>query len=196
MWAVGGGRWAVGGGRWAVGGSGGGRWAVGDECRQPGAGSGIRPAVYRPTRLRYTGRNHGHDAGARAAVQGQARQASAAEGPRPGLVRRQGDASPEGRRAEGARQGLHPGEPRPARGRAGAPVRERRLLRPDHPAGNGCCGEGRHDQACDVGPEPAGVPGIQLQEAVGRGTRPQLLVALLALPARTRTDRHLQPVLL
>ncbi len=35
-------------------------------------------------------------------------------------------------------------------------------------------GQGQHDQARHVGPEPAGLPGLQLQEAVRRGPRSRL----------------------
>ena len=46
------------------------------------------------------------------------------------------------------------------------------------------------------GREPPGLPGLQLQAALGRGTRPQLPLAVHAVPARAGADRHLQPVVL
>ena len=45
-----------------------------------------------------------------------------------------------------------------------------RYCRPDRPPGDGRGRQGRHDQARHVRREPAGLPGLQLQEAVGRGT--------------------------
>ena len=46
------------------------------------------------------------------------------------------------------------------------------------------------------GDQSAGLPGLQLQEALGRGARPQLSVALHEGAARARPDRHLQPLVL
>ena len=46
------------------------------------------------------------------------------------------------------------------------------------------------------GREPAGLPGLQLQEAISRGTRSQLPVAIHEEPSGARADRHLQPLLL
>ena len=46
------------------------------------------------------------------------------------------------------------------------------------------------------GRQSAGLPGLQLQEAVRRGTRSQLPLALHEGPARARPHRHLQPLVL
>ena len=63
--------------------------------------------------------------------------------------------------------GLVPGkEHRGLGGRAGTALCLRRLLGADRAAGDGCRRQGRHDQACDVRREPAGMSGLQLQEAV------------------------------
>ena len=89
-----------------------------------------------------------------------------------------------------------PGEPRRARRGPGAALRRRSLCRPDRPPGDGRRRQGRHDQARDVGRQPPGLPGLQLQEAVGRGARPQLPLAVRAVPPRAGPDRHLQPLVL
>ena len=85
-----------------------------------------------------------------------------------------------------------------ARPRGGPePALRRRPLRgADRPPGDGRGRQGRHDQARHERREPAGLPGVQLQEAVGGGTRPQLPLAVHAVPAGARPDRHLQPVVL
>ena len=62
--------------------------------------------------------------------------------------------------------------------------------------GDGRGRQGRHDQARHVGRQPAGLPGLLLQGALGRGARPRLPVALRQAPARARPDRHLQPLVL
>ena len=79
---------------------------------------------------------------------------------------------------------------------AGTALCQRRLLGPDRVAGDGCGRQGRHHQARHVGHQSAGLPGVQFQEAVGRGARPQLSLAIHARAARTRPDRHLQPLVL
>ncbi len=73
-----------------------------------------------------------------------------------------------------------PGHLRRARGAPGA--RRRR--------------QGQHDPARDERREPAGGRRPRLPEAVGRGARPRLPLALRAEAARPRPDRDLQPLAL
>ena len=62
--------------------------------------------------------------------------------------------------------------------------------------GDRCGGQGQHDQARDVGREPAGRPGRLLQAALGRGARPRLPLAHLERAPRARPHRDLQPLAL
>ena len=87
-------------------------------------------------------------------------------------------------------------EPRSARGGAGAPLRQRHLFRPHRAAGDGRGRKGRHRQARHVGDQSAGLPGLQLQETLGRRARPQLPVAIHAGAAGARPDRYLQSLVL
>ena len=66
---------------------------------------------------------------------------------------------------------------RPRRG-AGTALRRRHAFGADRAPGDGRGRQGRHHQARDVGRQSAGLPGVQLQEAVGRGARSQLPLAL------------------
>ena len=100
------------------------------------------------------------------------------------------------RRAEGARKDVSREEPRGACGGAAAALCQRRLLGSDRAAGDGRGREGRHHQARHVGDQPAGLPGVQLQEAIRRGARPQLSLALHARAAGARPDRYLQSLVL
>ena len=61
---------------------------------------------------------------------------------------------------------------------------------------DGCRGERRHDQARHVRGESAGVPGLQLQGAVGGGARPQFPLAAICAGPGARLHRHLQPLVL
>ena len=74
-------------------------------------------------------------------------------------------------------------------------AQDRWCASPDLP-GDGRRREGRDDQARHVGREPAGVPGLLVQVALGRGARPRLPLADDEVPSRAGADRHLQPVVL
>ena len=129
-------------------------------------------------------------------VPGPGRQDGPPEGPQPGLGPDRGD----GRTRQGRDQGARPADPRPEPGGPGRgpgpALRRRPVRRADRPPGDGRGRQGRHDQARHVGRQPAGLPGLQLQEAFGRGSRPQLPLAVHAVPARAGADRDLQPVVL
>ena len=56
--------------------------------------------------------------------------------------------------------------------------------------------QGRHHQARDVGPQPAGLRGAFVQGPVGRRARPRLPVAHDRQAATARPHRHLQPFVL
>src|SRR5213595_3288073 len=85
---------------------------------------------------------------------------------------------------------------RGARGAAGHALRTGSLVVAAHLSGDGCGGEGRDDQARDVGGESAGVPGVIVQGAHFRRSRSRLSVALSKGAPGTRTDRYFQPQLL
>ena len=61
---------------------------------------------------------------------------------------------------------------------AGAALRRRSLRRAHRPPGDGRRGQGRHDPPRDVRRQPAGLPGLQLQAALGRGARSHFPLAL------------------
>src|SRR5579862_3990958 len=65
-----------------------------------------------------------------------------------------------------------------------------------HISGDGCGGKRWSDQACDVGSESAGMPGLFVQAAVGGGTRSRLHVAMCGALAGARSDWNLQPIVL
>src|SRR5947208_612249 len=65
-----------------------------------------------------------------------------------------------------------------------------------HLPGDGCGGEGRDDQARDVGGESTGVSGVIVQGAHFRRSRSRLSLALSKGTPGTRTDRYFQPQLL
>ena len=88
-------------------------------------------------------------------------------------------------RAQGAGQGDPRTEPGGPRRGPGPALRRRPVRRADRAPGDGRGRQGRHDQARHVRRQPAGLPGLQLQEAVGRGARPQLPLALHASACRS-----------
>ena len=67
---------------------------------------------------------------------------------------------------------------------------------PPRVPGDGRRRQGRRHQARHVGRQPAGLPGLLVQGAVGRGARSRLPLAHVEVAARARADRHLQPLLL
>ena len=69
------------------------------------------------------------------------------------------------------------GRRRDARRPAGQALRAGPLGRPPDLPGDGRRRQGRHDQARHVGREPAGLPGLLVQGAVGRGAGPRLPLA-------------------
>ena len=78
---------------------------------------------------------------------------------------------------ERAKQVLDQNLERP-RGGPEPALRGRPVRGADRPPGDGRGRQGRDDQARHERGQPAGLPGVQLQEAVGGGTRPQLPVAV------------------
>ena len=80
--------------------------------------------------------------------------------------------------------------------RPGTALRQRHPLGAADFPGDGCRRQGRHHPARHVRRQSAGLPGLQFQEAVRRGTRPQFPLALHEGPARARPHRHLQPLVL
>ena len=85
---------------------------------------------------------------------------------------------------------------RPALRHAGEAVRARHLGAAGDHSGDGCGRQGQRRHARDVGPEPARLPGVLVQGALGRGSRPRLSVADDAPASRAGTHRRLQPLLL
>ena len=95
-----------------------------------------------------------------------------------------------------ARQGGAADRRRSARRTAGHAVRAGSLVAAAGLPGHGRGRKGRRHQARHVRRQPAGLPGRVVQGAVGRRARPRLSLALQPQPARARTDRHLQSLVL
>ena len=83
-----------------------------------------------------------------------------------------------------------------ALGGAGAALGERHPRAAGRLPGDGRRRQGQRHRARHVGRQPAGRPGLLVQEALGRGARPRLPLADREGRARARPDRHLQPLAL
>ena len=100
------------------------------------------------------------------------------------------------RRARGRGQGGTRAGRRAALLGAGAALGERHPRAPRRLPGHGRRGQGQRHRARHVRRQPAGRPGLLVQDALGRGARSRLPLADREGRARARPDRHLQPLAL